>query len=104
MNKCECSVCYELYNKEEFKLKCNHDLCNECYNKIKSQLCPLCRCKISIIKKRHKTAKGKINLNRYEKIKIHLRYKYNLPSTKRINKIRQQKNNLLRILYPIFTL
>jgi len=105
----ECCVCYNNYSKTNFRIKCNHNLCGECFSQIKNNVCPICRGKLKVIapkKPRLNSVKGKINLNRFNKIKNHLIYKYELQyfqnPMKRINIKRRDKFKTLKKVLRVF--
>ena len=46
----DCPICYKITNNF-YKAECNHSWCNNCNENMKSNLCPLCRKELKIIKK-----------------------------------------------------
>lgn len=92
----ECCVCYNDYDNKTFAIRCLHNVCYTCFSSIKNKLCPLCRCSMKLkYRKQEKRIKGKLNLNKYNKIKTHLQYKYRLEGRVK-NKMRDNKNLYIR--------
>ena len=90
----ECCVCYEVFSDKDFSLLCYHPLCMDCYDKMKpiNTKCPYCRQPIILKRKPIK----KLNLRKYDNIRRHLKYKFDLPLS-RYNKVLKTKYKLLRI-------
>ena len=66
--KCECNICYDEYEKEDFvKLDCGHEFCKDCVkkslqNEIKENLyCSFCRFEIKNIQLRKESIKDEFD-------------------------------------------
>lgn len=91
MVEVECVVCYIDYNDREFAFFCSHPVCMTCYSQLLNPVCPYCRQPILLKRKPIR----KLNLRKYNVIRKHLQYKYDLP-LKRFNKFLKNKYKLLR--------